>query len=101
MTPTTPQDRELTLPPSAINTLAFVQSFGPTNASNATIGQSPRVGAAQRTVKDVIGTLEDAGLVAVERRRRNWHTGDATGRTLTITPAGRAHLARLASEAGF
>ena len=105
MTTSTPaqkgQEGAVALPPSAINVLAHIQRFGPSTASNGAIGEHTGVTVTAWTVKHALGRLEDLGFVTVERHRRNRHTGDTTGRTLTITAAGRQHLAQLASEAGF
>jgi DNA-binding MarR family transcriptional regulator len=89
------------LAPSAVSVLGYLLSHSPVTISNATIGQHDRVGLGKTSVKVALRTLEDAGYVVVDRGRRDWHRGDATGRTLTITQDGRtAHLAALVASVG-
>jgi DNA-binding MarR family transcriptional regulator len=96
MTPVTTTPR---LTPTAVDVLAHIYRCRETRQSNAQLADVARC--STRAVRGALTQLEDAGLIAVERRRRNSAAGDPTGRTLAITNYGREVLAALIREAGF
>lgn len=72
-----------TLAPSTQAVLDFIAATGG-ETSLPTAAIADQVPFSAPSVKVAIANLEDAGLIVVERRRRNRHAGDPAGRTLRI-----------------
>ncbi len=71
------------LPPHAARVLDTLSRLGGETAlSNAELAKL--TGYSVAWVKHALMLLEDASLITVQRRRRNRHHGDPTGRTLRL-----------------